>query len=266
MMPLPPPPPCIMKSPFQVAGSGRARAKPMPNSWSSMPLRRLIIPSTRQCAGNGPRPGAPGYGGGTVVPAETSAALVISTPSILRPARAAQGSADSHWAAKGAHNTAASRSESLQCVTISLLSREANVSAARTLLCEVRRRRRLPDGCPNFLAFVADFCVRRACHLSAHAVPVRNQDDAKPATFDDPRKGSLASADCQRAGAIVPANSDDGVLASLVLVAVARIFIKIEIPIGSTINAKLDRPCGVLRGVLDLRTHRDNGTRAHEKR
>src|ERR1019366_5849259 len=243
-MPLLPPPPCIMKSPFQVAGSGRARAKPMPNSWPSMPLRRLIIPSTRQCAGNGPRAGAPGYGGGTVVPAVTSAALVISTPSILRPARAAQGSADSHWAAKGAHNTAASRSESLQCVMISLLSREAKVSAARTLLCEVRRRRRLLDGCVNFLAFVADFCVRRACHLRAHAVSVRNQDDAKPATFDDPLKGTFASADCQRAGVIVPANGNHSVLAFLVLVAVGPIFIKIEFAIGSTINAKLDRPCG----------------------
>src|ERR1039457_5225684 len=111
---------------------------------------------------------------------------------------------------------------------ISLLSREAKVSAARTLLCEVRRRRRLLDGCLNFLAFVADFCVRRACHLGAHAVSLRNQDDAKPAIFDDPRKGSFASADCQRAGVIVPANSDDGVLAFLVLVAVAPIFIKIE--------------------------------------
>src|ERR1035438_9126236 len=148
---------------------------------------------------------------------------------------------------------------------INLLSREANVSAARNLLCEVSRSSRLLDGCLNFLAFVADFCVRRACHLSAHAVSARNQDDAKPATFDDPRKGSFASADCQRAGVIVPANSDDGVLAFLVLVAVARIFVEIEFPIGSTINAKLDRPCGVLRGVLDSRTHRDDGTGAHEK-
>src|ERR1035437_3715307 len=266
MMPLPPPPPCIMKSLFQVAGSGRARAKPMPNSWPSMPLRRLIIPSTRQCAGNGPRPGAPGYGGGTVVPAETSAALVISTPSILRPARAAQGSAESDWAGKGSHNTAATRCESLQCVMISLLSREANVSAARTLLCEVSRSSRLLDGCLNFLAFVADFCVRRACHLSAHAVSVRNQDDAKPATFDDPRKGSFASADCQRAGVIVPANGNHSVLAFLVLVAVGPIFIKIEFAIGPPIDAELDGPGGILRGVLDLRTYRDDGTRTHEKR
>src|ERR1035441_3859117 len=53
----------------------------MPNSWPSTPLRRSITPSTRQCAGNGPIPGAPGYGGGTVVPAGTSAALVILVPS-----------------------------------------------------------------------------------------------------------------------------------------------------------------------------------------
>src|ERR1017187_85875 len=132
-----------------------------------------------------------------VVPAGTSAALVILTPSNLRPARAAQGLADCDWAARGAISTAASRSESLQCVMISLLSREANVSAARTLLCEVRRRRRLLDGCLDFLALVAYFSVRGAGHLSAHAVSVRNQDDAKPAIFDDPRKGSFASADCQ---------------------------------------------------------------------
>src|ERR1017187_9387501 len=153
-----------------------------------------------------------------VVPAGTSAALVISTPSILRPARAAQGSADSDWAAKGAHNTEASRTESLQCVMISLLSREANVSAARTILCEVRRRRRLLDGCLDFLALVAYFSVRRAGHVSADAAPVRNQDDAKPAIFDDPRKGSFPSADCQHAGVIVPANGNHSVLAFLILV------------------------------------------------
>jgi len=66
---------------------------------------------------------------------------------------------------------------------IILLSREANVSATRTLLCEVQRRRRLLDGCLNFLAFVADLCVRRACHLSAHAVSVRNEDDVEFAAF-----------------------------------------------------------------------------------
>src|ERR1035437_3301970 len=81
-----------------------------------------MTPSTRQCAGNGPMPAAPGYGGGTVVPAGTSAALVISTPSILRPARAVQGSADCDWAARGAISTAASRSDSLQCVITSLPS------------------------------------------------------------------------------------------------------------------------------------------------
>src|ERR1035437_177324 len=225
MMPLPPPPPCIMKSLFQVAGSGRARAKPMPNSWPSMPLRRLIIPSTRQCAGNGPRPGAPGYGGGMVVPAGTSAALVISTPSILRPARAAQGSADSGWAANGAHNTAASKSASLQCVMISLLLREANVSAARSLLCEVPCRRRLLDGCMNFLTLVEDFSIRHAGHLSAHAVSFRNQDDAESAMFDHSREGSFACAYCQCAGMIVPVNGNHSVLAFLVLVAVAPIFI-----------------------------------------
>src|ERR1035437_9449488 len=265
-MPLPPPPPCIMKAPFQEAVSGKARAKPMPNSWPSAPRRRLMTPSTRQCAGNGPMPAAPGYGGGTVVPAGTSAALVISTPSILRPARAVQGSADCDWAARGAISTAASRSDSLQCVITSLPSPQTDLSAAWTILiCKARRSSRLLDGCLNFLAFVADFCVRRACHLSADAAPVRNQDDAKPAIFDDPRKGSFPSADCQHAGVIVPANGNHSVLAFLILVAVAPIFIEIEFAIGSTINAKLDGPGGILRGVLDLRTHRDDGTRAHEK-
>ena len=83
---------------------------------------------------------------------------------------------------------------------------------------------------------------------------VRKQADAKAAIFDDPRKGSFASANCQRAGVILPANGNQSVLAFLVLVAVAPIFIKIEFPIGSTINAKLDQPCRILRSVLDLRT------------
>ena len=68
--------------------------------------------------------GAPGYGGGTVVPAGTSAALVISTASILRPARAAQFSADCDWADKGAHSALANRSESLHFVIADLLFRE----------------------------------------------------------------------------------------------------------------------------------------------
>src|ERR1039458_4115302 len=93
--PLPPPPPCIMKSPFQASFSGRASAKPIPNSSPPAPLRRLMTPSTRQCAGNGPEPRAPGYIGGMVVPAETGAVLVISTPSILRLARSAQETVDS---------------------------------------------------------------------------------------------------------------------------------------------------------------------------
>src|SRR5215469_18607641 len=88
--PLPPPPPCIMKSPFQASFSGRVIANPIPNSSPPAPLRRWIMPSTRQCAGNGPMGGAPGYSDGTVVPAGMSSALVISTPSILRLARPAQ--------------------------------------------------------------------------------------------------------------------------------------------------------------------------------
>src|SRR5947209_2733554 len=49
-----------------------------------MPFRRLITPSTRQCAGRGPMEGAPGYGGGTIVPAGMISAFVISTPLSLR--------------------------------------------------------------------------------------------------------------------------------------------------------------------------------------
>ena len=79
------------------------------------------------------------------------------------------------------------------------------MSAAATLHSEVRRRRKLLDGCMNFLALVADFSVRRAGRISTDAAPVRNEDDAESAMFHDSREGSFASADCQRAGVIVPA-------------------------------------------------------------
>jgi hypothetical protein len=56
------------------------------------------------------------------------------------------------------------------------------------------------------------------------------------------------------------------VLSLLVLVAVTRVFIKVEFPIGATINAKLDWPLGILRGVFDLRAHREDGTSSLKER
>src|ERR1039457_2859924 len=118
-IPFPPPPPCIMKSPFQASASGRARAKPMPNSWPSAPLRRLITPSTRQCSGRAPLyRGAPGNGGGMAAPAGIRAALVISTPSMCRPARLAQASAGPAWVRPDAQNAVIATERILVCIVI----------------------------------------------------------------------------------------------------------------------------------------------------
>src|ERR1017187_1302442 len=130
-IPLPPPPPCIMKSPFQASASGRARAKPMPNSWPSAPLRRLITPSTRQCSGRAPLyRGAPGNGGGMAAPAGIRAALVISTPSMCRPARFAQESAGSAWVRPDAQNAVIATERILVCMVI--------VSTLRFIISQIR--------------------------------------------------------------------------------------------------------------------------------
>ena len=55
-------------------------------------------------------------------------------------------------------------------------------------------------------------------------------------------------------------------LTLLVLVSIACVFIKIKFPIGAAIYAKLDGPRGILRGVVDLRTHGKDRTGAHEER
>jgi hypothetical protein len=65
---------------------------------------------------------------------------------------------------------------------ISLLSRSKCERGADPSF-EVQRSRRLVDGCLDFPALVADFCIGRACDLSADAVSVRNQDDAEFAAF-----------------------------------------------------------------------------------
>ena len=54
-------------------------------------------------------------------------------------------------------------------------------------------------------------------------------------------------------------------LAFLVLVAVACVFIEVEFAIGAAIDPELDGPCGILRSVFDLRAHREDGAGAHEE-
>src|ERR1039457_387369 len=79
-------------------------------------------------------------------------------------------------------------------------------------------------------------------------------------------EGSLASADCQLASAIVPADWNDRMLPLLVLVAVTRVFIQIQFAVSAAIDTEFDEPRGVLRGVLDLRAQGENGAGAHEER
>ena len=128
----------------------------------------------------------------------------------------------------------------------------------RGAACEVRRTRRLLDGCLELP------CPRSL--ISAFAEPVTSAPTPCPSatrTTRNLRCSTIPGKDPCRAPivnmpvTIVPANGNHSVLAFLVLVAVARIFIKIEFAICAAIDAKLDGPRGILRGVLDLRTHRE---------
>src|SRR5947209_8395894 len=86
-MPLLPPPPCMRKSPSHCTGS--ASAKLIPNSSPPIPVRRFMMPSTRQYAGRGAvRDWLQGIG--SVVPAAIAAAFVISTFGALKFVRLAQ--------------------------------------------------------------------------------------------------------------------------------------------------------------------------------
>src|ERR1700757_3352994 len=55
-------------------------------------------------------------------------------------------------------------------------------------------------------------------------------------------------------------------LALLVLIAVACIFIEVEFAIGPAVDAKLEGPRGILCGVLDLRAHGKDRTCPHKQR
>src|ERR1035437_2181424 len=81
----------------------------------------------------------------------------------------------------------------------------------------------------------------------------------------DPRVGSSTISYRQRLAFLGPLDRDYGMRALLVAIVVAFVFIKIEASIGPRIYAKFDRVTGLLICILDLRTEREDRTRATEE-
>src|ERR1700729_2630675 len=117
----------------------------------------------------------------------------------------------------------------------------------------------------DLLSVVADLRIRGAAYVPACAMSAGDQDDAKFAASGHSGIRAFASTNGERRGVIVPAERDYGMLALLVLVAVARVFIEVETAIGAAIDAELDGPGWILRGIFDLRAHREDRAGAHEE-
>src|SRR5580698_3111107 len=120
-------------------------------------------------------------------------------------------------------------------------------------------------GLSNFFTAVLDVCIWRTRRFDAGSMSTSHEYDAETSGFDHLRKNSLASADRQGARAIFPVDRYYGVLAFLVVIAIACVFIKIELSVGATIDTEFDGTGRILCGVFDRWTQRKNRSRTHEE-
>ena len=93
-----------------------------------------------------------------------------------------------------------------------------------------------------------------------------DQHNVEGAVFDHSGIRALTRADGENRIAIIPSERNHRMLALLVLIAVSSIFIKIKFAVSATIDAEFDRSTRILLGVLDLWSHGNDGTGAHEER
>src|SRR5438128_1353657 len=91
----------------------------------------------------------------------------------------------------------------------------------------------------------------------SHAAALADEHHAEGSLLQHPREGSLARADGERPRGLIPLDGDGRVNALFVTIAVALVFVKDEGGVCAPIHAQLNRVHGLLRGVLQIRSHGD---------
>ena len=104
-----------------------------------------------------------------------------------------------------------------------------------------------------FIPVVLDFPVSPCCDLFSDTMSLAHRHEAKLLSFQHFGEGAFTSSDCQSLRPIIPAESDDRMLPTLVRISIARIFIEIKLTIRSWVDTKLNIARWILVSEFDLR-------------